>query len=61
MEEKKQNEIYIVSEPKFVGELRARSLFESQIEPSTHEHRYNKKGECECGKVLPDIRPYPGV
>jgi len=24
-----------------------------------HEHRYNSKGECVCGKVLADIRPYP--
>lgn len=29
---------------------------------STHDHQYNKKGECSCGKVLPDdIRQYPSI
>jgi hypothetical protein len=52
-------EKYIAGKAVFVGTFQTRGLFE--FEPSTHEHQYNRKGECPCGKVLPDIKPYPIV
>lgn len=51
MEEKKEEELHTI-------EFTYKLVYD---EPEHHEHRYNSKGECECGKILPDIRPYPGV
>lgn len=49
MEEKREEELHTI-------EFTYKLVYD---EPENHEHRYNLKGECTCGKVLPDIKPYP--